>query len=195
MKTGLFFGSFNPIHIGHMIIANQMLQNGLDEVWFVVSPHNPLKAKSSLLQTHHRIYLTKLAVDDNPKFRVSDIETKLSQPSYTVNTLVHLREKYPSKNFVLIMGNDNLKTFHKWKNPNEIVKHHQIFVYNRFNESGENNNCDSPFDNHPNIFKFNLPLINLSSTLIRNMISEKKDIRYLVTDKVYNYITEMNFYK
>lgn len=193
MMTGLFFGSFNPIHVGHMIIANHMLQNGLSEVWFVVSPHNPLKQKKSLLATSHRLYMTKIAVEDNPRFKVSDIETKLSQPSYTVNTLTHLREKYPNKQFALIMGMDNLLTLHKWKNPEEILKHHTILVYARAGETvNEENNT---FLNHPNVKVLETPLMDVSSTYIRNAIAGGRDVRYLVTDTVYKYINEMNFYK
>lgn len=191
MKTGLFFGSFNPIHVGHLIIANHMLQNGLDKVWFVVSPHNPLKDKKSLLPTNHRLYMAQVATEDNPRFQVSDIETKLDQPSYTVNTLAHLREKYPKNNFTLIMGEDNLRTFHQWKNHEEILRHHEIFVYKRKGE----NNSESTYTHHPNVKLLDTPLLDVSSTHIRQLIKENKDFRYLVTDKVYQYIGEMNFYK
>lgn len=190
VKIGLFFGSFNPIHTGHLIIANHFLQHGLDKVWFVVSPHNPLKEKKSLLPTHHRVYMANLAIEDNPKFMVSDIETKLEQPSYTVNTLTHLREKFPNYEFVLLMGEDNLATFHKWKNYEEILKHHEIYVYSREHEVKN----DNSFAKNPKVKFLNTPLLNVSSTYIRELIKQKKDFKYLVTEPVYQYISEMNFY-
>ncbi len=132
MKIGLFFGTFNPIHTGHLVIANYMANyTDLNKVWLVVTPHNPLKQKETLLKDHHRLMLTKLATEDNPKLKVSDIEFKLTQPSFTINTLLHLKEKYPVKEFVLIMGEDNLKTLHKWKNYEEIINQFSIYVYPR----------------------------------------------------------------
>lgn len=191
-KVGLFFGSFNPIHVGHMIIANQLLQNGLDKVWFVVSPHNPLKEKKSLLNTLHRIYMTNIAIEDNAKFMVCDIETKLEQPSYTVNTLTHLREKYPQHEFVLIMGEDNLESLPKWKNVEAILKHHEIFVYAR---DLKNLAVKNEYYSNPKIKLMELPLINISSTQIRELIGAGKSVRYMVTEKVYEYLEEMGFYK
>lgn len=192
MRVGLFFGSFNPIHVGHLIIAQHMLQRGLDKVWLVVSPHNPLKEKKSLLPTHHRIYMANLAVEDNPHIQVNDIETKLPQPSYTANTLAHLREKYPDHQFVLLMGEDNLATFHKWKNPEEILKHHEIFVYARANESPADK---TGYFLHPKVKLEPTPLLEVSSTFIRNEIKAGRDVKYLVTEPVYRYLNEMNFYK
>lgn len=191
-KIGLFFGSFNPIHVGHLIIANHMVQCGLDKVWFVVSPHNPLKEKKSLLDTKHRIYMTNIAIEDNAKFMVSDIETKLDQPSYTVNTLTHLREKYPNYEFVLLMGEDNLASLPKWKNVEEILKHHEIYVYAREINSGELKN---EYYNHPKVKFEKTPLINITSTEIRELIKNGKDIRYMVTEPVYKYLDEMKFYR
>ncbi len=191
-RIGLFFGSFNPIHIGHLIIANHMLQCGLDKVWFVVSPHNPLKEKKSLLSTLHRIYMTNIAIEDNPKFMVCDIETKLEQPSYTVNTLVHLREKYPQNEFVLIMGEDNLMSLPKWKNVEEILRYHEILVYSRDQHPGEIKN---EYYTHKKIKFEKTALLNLSSTQIRELIGEGKDVRYMVTEPVYKYLEEMRFYK
>lgn len=191
MKIGLFFGSFNPVHVGHLIIANHMVQKGLDQVWLVVSPHNPLKAKASLLPTHHRLYMANLAVEDNPRLKVSDIETKLEQPSYTVHTLAHLREKYPAYEFVLLMGEDNLATLHKWKNPEEILKHHEIYVYTREVSSAE----PTAYHNHPRVKMEACPLLNISSTFIRNSIQAGRDVKYLLTEPVYKYLDEMNFYK
>ncbi|HLP14068.1 MAG TPA: nicotinate (nicotinamide) nucleotide adenylyltransferase [Flavobacteriales bacterium] len=191
-KVGLFFGSFNPLHVGHLIIANHMLGAGLDKIWFVVSPHNPLKDKKSLLATNHRIYMCNVAIENNPKFTVSDIETKLEQPSYTVNTLTHLREKFPQYEFALLMGEDNLANFHKWKNPAEILKHHEIYVYARELNAGEPKN---EFYRHANVKFEQTPLLGISSTQIREMIKEGKDIRYMVTEPVYKYLVEMGFYK
>lgn len=191
-RIGLFFGSFNPIHVGHLIIANTMLQRNLDKIWFVVSPHNPLKEKKSLLSTLHRIYMTNVAIEDNPKFMVSDIETKLEQPSYTVNTLVHLREKYPQNEFILIMGEDNLASLPKWKNVEEILKHHEIYVYTRELNIIESKN---EYYYHPKIKLEETPIINISSTQIRDLIAKGKDVRYMVTEPVYKYLLEMKFYR
>ena len=133
-NIGLFFGSFNPIHIGHLIIANYMINfSDLTEVWFVISPQNPFKEKKTLLSEHHRLELVRIAIEDNNNLKVSDIEFKLPQPSYTINTLTYLQEKYPKKKFSLIMGEDNLKTFHKWKNYEEIIKYYELYIYPRPN--------------------------------------------------------------
>jgi nicotinate-nucleotide adenylyltransferase len=189
MKVGLFFGSFNPIHVGHMVLANYMLEfTDLDKVWFVISPHNPLKNKSSLLDEKQRLQMVRIAIEDNAKLKASDVEFKLSQPSYTVHTLAYLKEKYPKNEFVLIMGADNLATFHKWKNFEEILKYHKIYVYPR----KDNEVKESKYKN----VKFtNAPVIEISSTLIRSAIKEKKDVRYFVPEKVWEYIKEMHFYE
>jgi nicotinate-nucleotide adenylyltransferase len=190
MKVGLFFGSFNPIHVGHMVLANYMLEyTDIDKVWFVVSPHNPLKKKSSLLDEKHRLQLVNLAIGDNNRLKASDIEFKLPQPSYTVVTLAYLKEKYPDNEFALIMGADNLKNFHKWKNYEEILKHHQLYVYPRPEST------TSEFDNHPHVKLVNAPLMQISSTDIRQAIHDKKDIRYYVPETAWNYIKEMHFYE
>ncbi len=189
-KTGLFFGSFNPIHIGHLALANYMLSfTDLDEVWFVISPHNPLKEKQSLLAQNHRLYMAKLAVENHSKFKTSDIEFKLSQPSYTINTLVHLQEKYPKKNFSLIMGMDNLQNFHKWKNHEQILDKHTIYVYPRQQSHAGN------FINHPNIIITEAPVMEISSSFIRKAILDKKDVSCFMPEKVAAYVGEMNFYK
>jgi nicotinate-nucleotide adenylyltransferase len=193
MKIGLFFGTFNPIHIGHLVIANYMANyTDLNKVWLVVTPHNPLKERESLLKDNHRLALVKIAIEDNPKLKVSDIEFKLSKPSYTINTLLYLKEKYPKHEFVLIMGEDNLRTIHKWKNYEEIVNGFSIYVYPRIDSAAyEEKNII-----YPNVKFFpDLPLMNISSTFIRKAIKEKKDVKYLLTEKVSNYIIEMNFYK
>lgn len=196
MKIGLFFGTFNPIHTGHLVIANYMANyTDLKKVWLVVTPHNPLKQKKSLLKDHHRLMLAKLATEDNPKLKVSDIEFKLTQPSFTINTLLHLKEKYPAYEFVLIMGEDNLKTLHKWKNYEEIINRFSIYVYPRI-QCGTSEPEMLECKKYPNVKIFSeVPIMNISSTFIRKAIKEKKDITYLVPEKVRNYIIEMNFYR
>jgi nicotinate-nucleotide adenylyltransferase len=190
MKVGLFFGSFNPIHVGHMILANYMLEfTDLDKVWFVISPHNPLKNKSTLLEDRQRLQMVRIAVEDNNKLKASDVEFKLSQPSYTVHTLAYLKEKYPKNEFVLIMGADNLATFHKWKNYEEILKFHEIYVYPR------KESLESELPKYKKVKFVNAPVIEISSTMIRSAIKEKKDIRYFVPEKVWEYIKEMHFYE
>ena len=132
MKIGLYFGTFNPIHIGHLIIANHLAEHSdLDQIWMMVTPHNPHKQKSSLLDDYHRLHMVHLATEDYPKIKPSDIEFKLPQPNYTVNTLAHLQEKYPTHEFSLIMGEDNLNSLHKWKNYEVILHNHDIYVYPR----------------------------------------------------------------
>ncbi|MGZ3903423.1 MAG: nicotinate (nicotinamide) nucleotide adenylyltransferase [Bacteroidia bacterium] len=190
MHTGLFFGSFNPIHVGHMVLANYMLEfTDLDEVWFVVSPHNPLKDKKTLLAQNHRLAMVRLAVEDHDGLKASNIEFKLPQPSYTINTLAHLKEKYPKKEFSLIMGMDNLQTFEKWKNYEQILKNHKLYVYPRPRlEPGK-------FANHPQVNLTDAPIMDISSTFIRKAIIEKKDVSCFMPEKVAAYIDEMNFYK
>jgi nicotinate-nucleotide adenylyltransferase len=190
MKIGLFFGSFNPVHVGHMVLANYMLEyTDLDKIWFVISPHNPLKKKSSLLGEKHRLQLVNLAISDNAKIKASDIEFKLPQPSYTVVTLAYLKEKYPEHEFALILGEDNLLSFNKWKNYEEILRHHQLYVYPRPNTE------KSEFHSHPQIKLVNAPLMEVSSTEIRKAIQEKKDVRYFMPNAVWEYIKEMHFYE
>jgi nicotinate-nucleotide adenylyltransferase len=190
MKVGLFFGSFNPIHIGHMLLANYMLEfTDLDKVWFVISPHNPLKVKSSLLDERHRLQMVQIAVEDNSGLKASNVEFKLPQPSYTVNTLAHLKEKYPKNDFVLIMGADNLVTFHKWKNYEEILKYHELYVYPR------HGSADADLRTHEKVKFVNAPQVEISSTMIRQAIKEKKDMRYFFPEAVWKYIQEMHFYE
>ena len=189
-KTGLFFGSFNPMHIGHLALANYMVSfTDLDEVWFVISPHNPLKEKQSLLAQNHRLYMVKLAIENHTKFKASDIEFKLAQPSYTIHTLTHLKEKYPKKNFSLIMGMDNLQNFHKWKNHEQILNKHTIYVYPR-----QQSHAGS-FIDHPNIIITESPVMEISSSFIRKAILDKKDVSCFMPEKVAAYVSEMNFYK
>jgi nicotinate-nucleotide adenylyltransferase len=189
-KIGLYFGTFNPIHIGHLLIAEYFVEHtDLKEVWFVVSPQNPLKDKKTILSDHHRLALVKLAIDDNAKFRVTDIEYKMPKPSYTVRTLAYLTEKYPEKKFVLLMGSDNLLTFNKWKNYETILQYNEIYVYPRPAAA------EDKLPKYPNVKITNAPLIELSSTFIRNSIKAKKSVKYFLPDKVYNYIQEMHFYE
>ncbi|ARV07171.1 nicotinic acid mononucleotide adenylyltransferase [Polaribacter sp. SA4-10] len=191
-KIGLYFGTFNPIHVGHLIIANHMVENSdLDEIWMVVTPHNPFKKKNSLLENNHRLELVYRATESYSKIKPSDIEFKLPQPNYTVHTLAHISELYPDKYFSLIMGEDNLKSFHKWKNFETILALYHIYVYPRISEG----KTENQFTNHPKIHKVDAPIVEISSTMIRNGIKDKKNIRPLLTKEVWEYIDEMNFYK
>jgi nicotinate-nucleotide adenylyltransferase len=192
MKIGLYFGTFNPIHVGHLTIANHMAEySDLDQVWFVVTPHNPFKKKSSLLDNNHRFQMVDRAVEDYPKLSVSDIEFKLPQPNYTINTLTHLEEKYPDYEFALIMGEDNLKSFHKWKNYELILERYHIYVYPRISDG----TIETQFDNHSKIHKVDAPIMELSSTFIRKAIKDGKNIRPMLPEHVWSYLDEMNFYK
>jgi nicotinate-nucleotide adenylyltransferase len=192
MKIGLYFGTFNPIHVGHLIIANHMAEHAdLDQVWMVVTPHNPLKKKSTLLDDYHRLQMVYLATEEFPKIKPSDIEFKLSQPNYTVNTLVHLQEKHPSYEFSLIMGEDNLKSLHKWKNYEAILAHHEIYVYPRLSIEAEN----LMFKDHPKIHMIDAPVVEISSTFIRDNIKKGKNVQPLLPNKVWEYIDHNNFYK
>lgn len=197
-KIGLYFGTFNPIHVGHLIIANYMADyTELDEVWLVVSPQNPLKKRETLLKDHHRLTLVRIAVEDNAKLLACNEEFNLPIPSYTINTLAHLKEKFNKNKFHLIMGEDNLRSFHKWKNQDEILNNHKIYVYPRVlteQEMEENSNEYSSF-NHINIIRCHAPIMKISSSFIREAIQNKKDVRYLLTPDVHKYVEEMNFYK
>jgi nicotinate-nucleotide adenylyltransferase len=192
MKIGLYFGTFNPIHVGHLIIANHLVEySDLDEIWMVVTPHNPFKKKSSLLENHHRLELVYRATENYTKIKPSDIEFKLPQPNYTVYTLAYISDAFPNHQFSLIMGEDNLKSFHKWKNFETILEHHHIYVYPRVSEG----KVETRFDNHPKIHAVNAPIVEVSSTMIRNGIKNKKNIKPLLTKEVWEYIDEMNFYR
>ena len=194
-KVGLFFGTFNPIHIGHLIIANHIEEySDLDEVWLVVTPHNPHKEKKTLLNDMHRYQMVEIALEDYPKLKASKIEFGLKQPNYTVITLVHLREKYPNHNFSLIMGEDNLNTFHKWKNYESIIENHDIYVYPRiFKDKKQISQIEKNY--FYKIHKINAPIVEISSTFIRKAIKNKKNILPLLPYKTWEYLDEMNFYK
>ena len=190
IKTGLYFGSFNPVHVGHLIIAEYMLEHSdLDELWFVVSPRNPLKKKDSLLDDRQRLYMVNLAIEDDDRFQASDVEFYLTQPSYTCHTLVHLKEKHPMREFSLIMGEDNLQTFDRWLNYEWILENFHLYVYPRPGYDAAERRS------HPHVTFVDAPRIELSSTLIRNSIKEGKQVRYMVPEKVYQYIEEMGFYR
>ena len=189
MNIGLYFGSFNPIHIGHLIIAKHIINEGLlDEIWFVISPQNPFKNSSVLLNEQHRLNLVKTAIDAEPKLKASNIEFKLPRPSYTIDTLTYLVEKYPKNNFTIVMGSDGFQNINKWKNASELIKNFKILVYNRpgFLIS-ETHNADFSI--------IDAPLLEISSTHIRKLIKEKKSIRYLVTDKVKEEIEINQYYQ
>jgi len=190
MKIGLYFGSFNPVHTGHLVIASYMAEfTDLEQVWLVVSPHNPLKAKQTLLQDYHRLTLVKTGIGSNRKLKASDVEFKLSKPSYTINTLAHLTEQFPQHQFVLIMGYDTLETFHKWKNYEQILENYSLYVYPRPESSG------GDLINHPHVKKVEAPLMQISSSFIRENIRNKKDVRYMMPESVWDYIEEMHFYE
>lgn len=191
-KVGLFFGTFNPIHIGHLIIANHMVEfSDLEEVWLVVTPHNPHKKKSSLLDNHHRLEMVYRACASYDKLKPSNIEFGLPQPNYTINTLVHLKEKFPTNDFCLIMGEDNLKSLPKWKNHEMILQEHEIYVYPRIS----NGEVSEELKEHHRIKKVEAPVVEISATFIRSSIQASKNIRPLLAPEVWKYIDEMNFYR
>ncbi len=192
-KVGLFFGTFNPIHIGHLVIANHLVEySDLDEVWFVITPQSPFKVKQSLLDNNHRYQMVFEAVQDYPKLKPSKIEFDLPQPNYTSNTLAHLDDKYGDDHqFSLIMGEDNLKGFHKWKNYEAILELHSIYVYPRISH-GE---IEHQFKGHPKITKVDAPIMEISSTFIRKSHKAGKNVRPMLPHAVWKYMDEMNFYR
>ena len=201
MKIGLYFGSFNPIHVGHLIIANHMANYAdFDQIWLVVSPQNPLKKKATLLEDYHRLALVNIAIEGNEKLKASDIEFKLEIPSYTAITLAHLKEKHPSYSFSLLMGEDNIRTFQKWYNYQEILDNHSVYVYPRA-VSIKETELFSELPKHEllrnkNIhYVIDVPVMNVSSSFIRKAIKEGKSVDYLLTDPVRKYVDEMNFYR
>lgn len=190
MKIGLFFGSFNPIHTGHLIIANYMANHtSLDEVWLIVSPHNPLKIKNALVNMYDRLEMANLALENSMNIRVKDIEFKLPRPSYTIDTLTHLKEKYPEHSFSLIMGSDNLVSFKKWKNYELILRDYHLLIYPR---PGYHN---TEFISHPSVTITDTPLMEISATFIRKSIADKKNVQFFVPDKVLEFIESKSMYR
>ena len=204
MKIGLYFGTFNPIHVGHLVIANYMAEyTELEQIWLVVTPHNPLKDKSTLLNDRHRFNMVQEAIFDSAKLKASDVEFKLPKPSYTITTLTYLQEKYSKHEFSLIMGEDNLRTFHKWYNHEVILEKHKLYVYPRVLTMQEEQEVKTishdllnDYRSHKNVIICDdAPVMKVSSSFIRDAINNGKDVRYLLTEPVYKYIDEMNFYK
>ncbi len=189
MQIGLFFGSFNPIHNGHLIIANTILQHtNLQEIWLVVSPQNPFKKSQSLLPVHDRLHLVSLAIENNPKFRRSDIEVNLPKPSYTIDTLIHLKQKFPQHTFSLLIGGDNLNSIDKWKNAEILLRDYTFYVYNRTTKN-------NPFPNNKNVHFLEFPLLDISSTFLRDELKTGRSIQYFVPENVWEYIDKYNLYK
>ncbi len=188
MKIGLYFGSFNPVHVGHLIIASHVANNtNLEQVWMVVSPQNPLKPSSSLLNEYHRLHLVNISIENDPKLRAVDIEFKLPKPSYTIDTLTYLKEKYPQHEFAVIMGSDSYQNLNKWKNYQQIIDNYEIYIYTRPGFVVTESNAK--------LHLLDAPLLEISATKIRELIKAKKSIRYLVTDKVEEEIALNNYYK
>jgi nicotinate-nucleotide adenylyltransferase len=189
-KTGLFFGSFNPIHLGHLMIAGYMVEfTDLSQVWFIISPHNPLKERSALLPDVNRLYMVNVAVEEEARFKASNIEFHLPRPSYTIDTMTYLGEQYPGREFVLIAGSDTLPTLHKWKNHEELLRQYHFYVYPR------PGTAESPFDHYPSVHFVPAPLIEISSSFIREAIRQGKDPHYFLPGKVWKYIDDMGFYR
>jgi nicotinate-nucleotide adenylyltransferase len=195
-KVGLYFGSFNPIHIGHLAIAGYMTEYaGLDQIWFVVSPHNPLKKKETLLADHQRLHMVNLAIGDNIRLKACDIEFKLPVPSYTIDTLTYLNEKYPRNEFVLVMGEDNLYTLHKWKNVTELINKCKIYIYPRPDTSKPSSPILNQILESADLHFVNAPLMEISGTFVRQGIMDGKDMSYFLPPAVWKYIVEMHFYE
>lgn len=189
MKIGLYFGSFNPVHTGHMIIANFMAYHtDLDKVWLVVSPHNPLKTSTTLLNEHHRLHLAEMAVQDEPRLRVSNIEFSLPRPSFTIDTLTYLTEKFPTQEFVVIMGSDSFQNIPRWKNYRQLLDNYAIYVYNRPGHEVKDTYG-------ARVTLVDAPMLDISATHIRRWIQEGKSVRYMVPDNVWKYMMENNYYK
>jgi nicotinate-nucleotide adenylyltransferase len=196
LKVGLYFGSFNPVHIGHIAIAGYMLEfTEIEEVWFVISPHNPLKKKETLLDNYQRLYMANLAIGSNDRIRASDIEFKLPVPSYTIDTLAYLEEKFPKCNFSLIMGEDNLYSLHKWKNALELVRKYPVYVYPRPHTKKPANPMLELILSKAHVSTVKAPLMEISGTFIRNSIKKGKNMSYFLPAPVWKYIEEMHFYE
>ncbi len=193
MNIGLFFGSFNPIHLGHLIIANVVReQTNLQQVWFVVSPQNPFKKASNLLNEYDRLRMVELAVEDNYDLRASSIEFSMPKPSYTADTLAYLGERHPTYNFHLILGSDNLTHFHRWKNHRAIIDHHVLYVYPR--PDATSSKITEAVSSHSNLRFVEAPLLNISATFIRNLAKQDRSVQYLVPDRVADYIKDKKLY-
>jgi nicotinate-nucleotide adenylyltransferase len=196
LKVGLYFGSYNPIHIGHLAIAGYLLEfTILEEIWFVVSPHNPLKSKESLLDNYQRLHMVYLAIKDNDRIRATDIEFKLPVPSYTIDTVTYLEERYPKHRFSLVMGEDNLYTLHKWKNALELVRKCPIFVYPRPAVVRHSIPILDEILSAADITYVKAPIIDISGTFIRKSIRKGRNMSYFLPAPVWKYIEEMHFYK
>ena len=190
-QIGLFFGSFNPVHVGHLIIAEFMAtRTELDQVWFVVSPHNPLKERNTLAKDQARLQMVRLAIEENPKLKASNIEFSLPKPSYTIDTMVYLHEKYPQHKFSLIMGGDNFASIDKWKNFELLLKRYPIHIYNR-----KNLKIEKEVFKKADIRYYDLPLLDISSTFIRQSLREGKSVRYMVPENVWQFLEGSNLYK
>lgn len=195
-KTGLFFGSFNPIHLGHLMIASYMIEfTDIHHVWFIISPHNPLKEKSTLLPDVNRLYMVNVAVEDEPRFKASNIEFHLPQPSYTIDTLTYLSEKYPTHDFTLLAGSDILPTFHKWKNYEQLLNHYKFYIYPRQGEENSGTGSQNLIFSHPSVKFVDAPSVEISASFIRNAIRQGKNMQYFLPPKVWQYIEEMGFYR
>jgi nicotinate-nucleotide adenylyltransferase len=192
-QVGLYFGTFNPIHIGHLVIANHVVEfSSINEVWFVITPQSPFKVKQSLLENHHRYQMVSEAIQGYPKLKASTIEFELPQPNYTIHTLINLKEKYGKKySFSLLLGEDNLKSFHKWKNYEEILVEHDLYVYPRISGG----NIPEEFKGHPKIHEVEAPIMEISSTFIRKNHKAGKNVRPMLPEAVWQYMDEMNFYR
>jgi nicotinate-nucleotide adenylyltransferase len=189
MHIGLYFGSFNPIHIGHLVIANHVVEHSdVDKIWFVVSPHNPLKDAHSLLNEYDRLHLVELAIQDNSKFRASNVEFHLPKPSFTVDTLAYLSERFPLEQFSIVMGSDSFQNLPRWKNYEHLVKHYSFIVYNRPGFAVEDTLGAK-------VQVLDAPLLDISSTFIRKQIKEGKSTRYILPDAVWKYVEENRYYK
>jgi nicotinate-nucleotide adenylyltransferase len=188
MKVGLYFGSFNPVHVGHLIIASFVANNtDVQQVWFVVSPQNPFKKASSLLNEYHRLHLVQLAIEKDPQLRASNIEFKLPKPSYTIDTLTYLQEKYPTHVFSVILGSDSFQNISKWKNADQLLSNYSFYVYSRPGFEVQNT--------AENVHVLKAPLLEISSTQLRNAIREGKSIRYLVSENVREEIEKTGYYR
>lgn len=189
MKIGLFFGSFNPIHVGHLIVANVMATStDLEQVWFIVSPQNPFKKNKQLLHEFDRLDMVQKAIADNALFKVSDIEFAMPKPSYTIDTLIRLQEKFPQHDFKLIIGEDNLAQFSNWKNHDRILAYFGLYVYPRPNA------LPHAFANHQNVKFVNAPTLDISATFMRDCLKTGKSIKYMVSESVEEYIYFKKFY-